>query len=263
MVAWSRFQALRMRRACCGSSRAPTPARTPARRGANTATCTNRLRTLPDLFRLSDGAVHGRRRNGPSGAHGRPCSSPAIILPRSASGPALGRFLRPDEVERAGGAPVVVISHSYWQTRFGGAATAIGRTLRVNERPLTIVGVTPERFQGTITMLTFDLWVPATMAARAVRGIARAGRSRCCATTNVAGRLAPRTTRAAAQAEVDVGDAAARARLPRVEPDDRGSGAGVLAGAARPAAVPHRRSRDSAGGDAAPAAGGPAATPRT
>ena len=35
--------------------------------------------------------------------------------------PALGRFLRPDEATQAGGAPVVVISDAYWQTRFGGA----------------------------------------------------------------------------------------------------------------------------------------------
>ena len=41
--------------------------------------------------------------------------------------PALGRFLRPDEVTRAGGEPVVVISHDYWQTRFGGAPDASGR----------------------------------------------------------------------------------------------------------------------------------------
>src|SRR5262245_20089934 len=57
--------------------------------------------------------------------------------------PELGRFLRADEVSRAGGEPVIVISHGYWQTRLGGVADVIGRTLRVNDRMLTIVGVTP------------------------------------------------------------------------------------------------------------------------
>ena len=40
----------------------------------------------------------------------------------------------------------------------------------MNDRQLTIVGVTPERFQGTVTMLTFDFWVPATMAPELLAG---------------------------------------------------------------------------------------------
>src|SRR5687767_4748129 len=60
--------------------------------------------------------------------------------------PALGRFLRADEVERPGTAPVLVISHDYWQTRFAGSAAALGQTIRVNGADLTIVGVTPRGF---------------------------------------------------------------------------------------------------------------------
>ena len=78
--------------------------------------------------------------------------------------PAAGRFIRPDEGELAGAQPIVVISHDYWQTRFGGSANAIGQTLQVNDNRLTIVGVAPEHFQGTIMGLQFDLWVPATLA---------------------------------------------------------------------------------------------------
>src|SRR5205823_10726850 len=78
--------------------------------------------------------------------------------------PAPGRFMRPEEVARAGGEPVVVISHEFWKTRLGGTPSAIGRTLRVNDRMLTVIGVTPERFQGTVLGLSLDLWVPATMA---------------------------------------------------------------------------------------------------
>jgi predicted permease len=78
--------------------------------------------------------------------------------------PALGRFIRSDEVEAPGRSPVVVISYDYWHTRFGAAGDVVGRTIRVNDVDLTIVGVTPERFQGTVLGLQFDLWVPATMA---------------------------------------------------------------------------------------------------
>ena len=79
--------------------------------------------------------------------------------------PAVGRFLRPDEVSVPGGAPVVVISHDYWQARpCRGAPDVIGRTIRVSDRDLAIIGVTPEGFQGTVLGLQFDLFLPATLA---------------------------------------------------------------------------------------------------
>ena len=78
--------------------------------------------------------------------------------------PAAGRFFEPDEVSRAGAAPVVVISHDYWETRYNKSPDAIGQVLRLNDRPVTIVGVTPAGFQGTVLGLSFDLWLPATMA---------------------------------------------------------------------------------------------------
>ena len=46
----------------------------------------------------------------------------------------------------------------------------LGRTIRVNDLPLTIIGVTPTRFQGTVLMLKFDLWVPATLAPTLLAG---------------------------------------------------------------------------------------------
>ncbi len=78
--------------------------------------------------------------------------------------PQLGRFLNPDEVTRAGAAPVVVLSHKYWRTRFNSSPEVLNQTIRVNGNPLTIVGVGPEGFQGTVMALDFDLFVPATLA---------------------------------------------------------------------------------------------------
>jgi putative ABC transport system permease protein len=78
--------------------------------------------------------------------------------------PALGRFIDPAEVTRPGSELVAVISHDFWRTHLGARETALGQTLRVNDRQLTIVGVAPERFQGTVLGLNFDLWVPATLA---------------------------------------------------------------------------------------------------
>lgn len=78
--------------------------------------------------------------------------------------PAIGRFIRRDEVARPGSEPVVVISHDYWQNHFAGTAGVIGRSIRTNDVPLTIVGVAPARFQGTVLGLSFDMWAPATLA---------------------------------------------------------------------------------------------------
>src|SRR6202011_4344205 len=45
--------------------------------------------------------------------------------------PAIGRFIQPEEAERPGSEPVLVISYDYWQTRFGGAPGAVGQKVRV------------------------------------------------------------------------------------------------------------------------------------
>ncbi len=117
--------------------------------------------------------------------------------------PALGRFITAAEASRAGGEPVVVISHDYWRTRFGGAPAAVGQTLRVNERVLTIVGVTPERFQGTVLSLSFDLFVPATLAPELLAG-SRELEDRGQRGYQVMGRLRPGSTRVQAEADLDV-----------------------------------------------------------
>ena len=82
--------------------------------------------------------------------------------------PALGRFFLADEVSRPGGEPVVVISHEYWQSQFAGASTVIGRTVRVNGRDFTIIGISPRGFHGHGTSLEVRLVVAGDDGARAV-----------------------------------------------------------------------------------------------
>ena len=115
--------------------------------------------------------------------------------------PAAGRFLQADEASRPGGEPVVVISYDYWRDHFGSRGDAIGATLRANDNDLTVIGVTPDGFQGTVLGLQFDLWVPATMAPVLLAG-SRELDDRGMRGYTVMGRLAPATTLAAAQAEV-------------------------------------------------------------
>jgi len=80
--------------------------------------------------------------------------------------PFLGRGFLPAEDEKPGGAPVAVISYRLWQTHFAADPNIVGRTIELNQRPYSIVGVTPAAFQGSQTGVRTDLWVPITMEAQ-------------------------------------------------------------------------------------------------
>jgi len=116
--------------------------------------------------------------------------------------PALGRFFRPDEMQHAGAAAVIVISHRMWQTRFSGSADVLTRTIRTNARELNIIGVTPEVFQGTTTGLQFDGYLPATLAPALANG-SRELEDRSIRGYGVMGRLRAGVTRRQAEAELD------------------------------------------------------------
>ncbi len=66
-----------------------------------------------------------------------------------------GRAFLPDE-DRPGGAPVVIIGHKLWLSRFGGSAGAIGQRLVLDGQPRTIVGIAPAGFQlgGEVDLFT-------------------------------------------------------------------------------------------------------------
>ena len=116
--------------------------------------------------------------------------------------PALGRFLSPGEVVKAGADPVAVISYDYWQTRFAGDPGTLGRTLRVNGRDLTIIGVAPPGFLGTVLRLRFDVWLPATIAPDLLNGSRELERRTVRGYSAIA-RLAPKATQQQAQTDVD------------------------------------------------------------
>ena len=60
----------------------------------------------------------------------------------------VGRTLTPDD-DRPSAPPVAMLSYPFWQSRFSGSADVLGKTIRVNTIPVTIVGVAPEEFTGT------------------------------------------------------------------------------------------------------------------
>lgn len=76
--------------------------------------------------------------------------------------PELGRLIGPED--DTGRARVAVLSHEYWQRRFAGDASVVGRSLRVDGETFMVVGVTPRWFCGLTPGETVELTVPLTAA---------------------------------------------------------------------------------------------------
>src|SRR6266849_8722549 len=70
--------------------------------------------------------------------------------------PEIGRVFREDE-DKPGVPPVVVISHALWQSRFGGQAGIVNKTINLNGKPYTLWGVMPAGFEFPNKV---DLWLP-------------------------------------------------------------------------------------------------------
>ena len=77
--------------------------------------------------------------------------------------PAIGRLLGPEDDRVPMGHAVAVLSHEYWQRRFGGEAGVIGRSVSLSGTPFTIVGVAPPEFFGANVGSAPELFVPVQM----------------------------------------------------------------------------------------------------
>ena len=81
----------------------------------------------------------------------------------------IGRTFGAGDQTSPGANPVLILSHGYWQRRFGGALSIVGSQVIVNGLRYTVVGVTPPHFKGTRIGAATDLWVPITMQAQFMR----------------------------------------------------------------------------------------------
>jgi predicted permease len=82
----------------------------------------------------------------------------------------LGRTFTAEENRGPGGDPVLVISYGYWQRRFSADPSVIGRTVRLQNYPLTIIGVTPPEFFGEVVGDRTDVWAPMMMQPQLMAG---------------------------------------------------------------------------------------------
>jgi putative ABC transport system permease protein len=83
--------------------------------------------------------------------------------------PALGRLLTAEDDKAEGAHPVMVISYDCWQKRFAGDPQVVGRSVTVNARSFTIIGVAPPGFQGTEIGFLTEMWFPIMMLSDIVK----------------------------------------------------------------------------------------------
>ena len=73
--------------------------------------------------------------------------------------PALGRFFLPEEESGHGAQSAAVISHSLWCRLFDGDPAVLGQTISISNHPLTVVGVTPPEFTGTVAAMNPGVYI--------------------------------------------------------------------------------------------------------
>jgi predicted permease len=112
--------------------------------------------------------------------------------------PALGRALTPEDDRQNIQQPVAVISHSFWQRRFGADPAVIGKTITYDDAPVTIVGVTAPGFFGIEPGVHPDLW--GAVQWRHFKSLKNAGRDYF----HLMGRLPAGVNRWQVQAKLDV-----------------------------------------------------------
>jgi predicted permease len=74
-----------------------------------------------------------------------------------------GRLFTADDDRTPSGHPVVVLGHSFFERRFGGDPSVVGRVVSVNSHPMTVVGVAPRGFSGVEVGSATDVYVPVAM----------------------------------------------------------------------------------------------------
>jgi predicted permease len=133
--------------------------------------------------------------------------------------PALGRDFTPDD-DRGQIGYVVIISHDLWQKRFGGDPGVIGKTVRLDDDPMTIIGIMPRGFRHVLESGTspMEVWAPIALDNPDPDFL----NSRTARVYDLIGRLKPGRTVEDARAELALLGARLREQYPQVYPAAQG-----------------------------------------
>ncbi|MGA8145313.1 MAG: ABC transporter permease [Candidatus Acidiferrales bacterium] len=129
-----------------------------------------------------------------------------------------GRAFTPEEERPASAVPVAIVSYSYWK-KTGGDPQLLGKTLRINGRVYTIVGIATEGFTGTTAMISPELYLPLgdyELAMNDFEGRGRALAARDNHALILVGRLRPGVSQKSADALL----ATEASQLARAYPED-------------------------------------------
>ncbi len=135
--------------------------------------------------------------------------------------PAAGRLIQRNEGRAPGEAPVVVLSYAYWQSRFNGDPSIVGRTVRLGSQPFTIIGVSSEAFRSTESLLRVAAYVPVWMIDSFMSWgpQPKPFENRALRTFLMLGRLKPGVSLAQARAALDIRTAQLARDYPEVHKD--------------------------------------------
>jgi macrolide transport system ATP-binding/permease protein len=125
------------------------------------------------------------------------------LLPLMGVDPTIGRTFRADEDQVPGRDAVVVLGRTMWEQEFASDAGVLGRSVRINGVPFTVIGVAPGSFTGMNQVVRSDFFVPLMMSPRVIND-KRTGslEARDVRNLRLKGRLKPGTTQAQAQSEL-------------------------------------------------------------
>jgi predicted permease len=130
--------------------------------------------------------------------------------------PVLGRSFRPEEDQVPGRDAVVILAYAFWERSLGSDPAVVGRTVRLNGIPFTIIGVAPPEFTGLDQFVHANFYTPLMMSPRLVSDPKRASlEARDARNLTIKGRLKPGVSQSQAQAELS----AIAADLRRAYPD--------------------------------------------
>jgi predicted permease len=112
----------------------------------------------------------------------------------------MGRVLHANDNKGLGSDPYIVLGYGFWQSRFASNPAVVGKTIEMNRRPFTVIGVAPRGFNGTIVGVAANYWVPMMMQPVILPGESLTQRSP--SFIHMMGRLKPGVDIGQAQAEL-------------------------------------------------------------
>ncbi len=118
--------------------------------------------------------------------------------------PALGSFFHVSDGKLATADPVVVLGYSFWKTHLASDPNVVGKKATINGRPVTIIGVAPQGFYGTISILDTQGYLPLGLATVTADSKSDSLTDRKSVRVDIVGRLKPSVSIDAAQPVLNV-----------------------------------------------------------